>query len=54
MSDDTNSETEYVTTEAWHRFNMRKKDFTPQWSHEWVIPDNVLVNRMLKNRVIFA
>ena len=33
---------EAIATELKHRFKARKPDFTPKWSREWVIPDNVL------------
>jgi hypothetical protein len=33
---------EAIATELKHRFKAKKPDFTPKWSREWVIPDNVL------------
>src|SRR5947207_9513824 len=33
---------EAIATELKHRFKARKPDFTPKWSREWVVPDNVL------------
>jgi len=34
---------ESIATEIKHRFKARRPDFTPKWSKEWVIPDNVLL-----------
>lgn len=39
---------EAIATELKHRFKARQPDFTPKWSREWVIPDNVLLPAQAK------
>ena len=40
---DKKAKAEAIATELKHRFKVRRPDFTPKWSREWVIPDNVLM-----------
>lgn len=43
MPDNQPLKTEAIATEQKHSFKMLLPDFTPKWSREWVIPDNVLL-----------
>jgi len=42
MPENVGNKIETAATDQKHVFEMRRPDFTPQWSREWVIPDNVL------------
>ena len=37
-----------IATELKHRFKARKPKFTPEWSRDWVLPDNVLLPKETK------
>ena len=42
MPKDNKTKTEPAATDKRHRFIAKVPDFTPKWSRDWVIPDNVL------------
>lgn len=48
MCDEAKKKAQAIATEMKHRFQARKPDFTPKWSREWVIPDNVLKTAEVK------
>ena len=42
MPDESKNKAESAATDNNHRFIAKTPDFTPKWSRDWVIPDNVL------------